>query len=62
MNIEKILISRIGDVGKRVHTGRSRNDQVALDMRMYLKEEIRNIQAMVKDLQCVLVGSGKRSS
>ena len=35
MNIETILIERIGDVGKRLHTGRSRNDQVALDIRMY---------------------------
>ena len=40
MNIETILISRIGDVGKRLHTGRSRNDQVALDIRMYLRDEI----------------------
>jgi len=36
--VETILIERIGDVGKRLHTGRSRNDQVALDIRMYLKE------------------------
>ncbi|MDD6763074.1 MAG: lyase family protein, partial [Clostridiales bacterium] len=36
MNIEKILTDRIGDAGKRLHTGRSRNDQVALDIRMYL--------------------------
>jgi argininosuccinate lyase len=36
MNVEKILISRIGDTGKRLHTGRSRNDQVAFDIRMYL--------------------------
>ena len=38
MNIETILISRIGDVGKKLHTGRSRNDQVALDTRMYTKK------------------------
>ena len=42
MNIETILISRIGDVGKKLHTGRSRNDQVALDIRMYVKKEIIN--------------------
>ena len=41
MNIESILISRIGDVGKKLHTGRSRNDQVALDFRMYIKDEIK---------------------
>lgn len=54
MNIETILISRIGEVGKRLHTGRSRNDQVALDLRMYLKNEISNIsnnlQALLKTL------------
>lgn len=54
MNIEKILISRIGETGKRLHTGRSRNDQVALDLRMYLKEEITGIKAMLKDLLAVL--------
>ena len=43
MNIETILIERIGDVGKRLHTGRSRNDQVALDIRMYVKKEIKNM-------------------
>lgn len=50
MNIETILIERIGDVGKRLHTGRSRNDQVALDLRMYLKEEIKEIKALIKKL------------
>lgn len=54
MNIETILISRIGDVGKRLHTGRSRNDQVALDTRMYVKEEIFTIQQLIKDLLIVL--------
>ncbi len=55
MNIETILIQRIGDVGKRLHTGRSRNDQVALDIRMYLKEEITNIKSLIKDLQTTLL-------
>lgn len=50
MNIETILIQRIGDVGKRLHTGRSRNDQVALDIRMYLKSEITDIKLLVKNL------------
>lgn len=54
MNVESILISRIGDVGKRLHTGRSRNDQVALDTRMYTKKEIKAIQALVKELMTVL--------
>lgn len=54
MNIETILISRIGDVGKRLHTGRSRNDQVALDIRMYLKEQITDIKTLIKNLITVL--------
>lgn len=47
MNIEKILTERIGDAGKRLHTGRSRNDQVALDIRMYLMDEITQIREMI---------------
>lgn len=47
MNIEKILTDRIGDAGKRLHTGRSRNDQVALDIRMYLMDETAVIEEMV---------------
>ena len=47
MNIEKILTDRIGDAGKRLHTGRSRNDQVALDIRMYLMDEAKEIQKML---------------
>ena len=49
MNIEKILTDRIGDAGKRLHTGRSRNDQVALDIRMYLMDETADIEEMVID-------------
>ena len=55
MNIEKILIDRIGATGKKLHTGRSRNDQVALDIRMYLKDEIKTIQNMVADLLDAIV-------
>ena len=55
MNIEQILISRIGDAGKKLHTGRSRNDQVALDMKMYVKEEIQAVIKMITDLQRVLL-------
>lgn len=47
MNIEAILTQRIGDAGKRLHTGRSRNDQVAVDLRMYLRDEMDLIRAMV---------------
>lgn len=54
MNIETILIERIGDVGKRLHTGRSRNDQVALDIRMYIKTEIKEIQTLLKNTMMIL--------
>ncbi|MCD8036808.1 MAG: argininosuccinate lyase [Clostridiales bacterium] len=50
MNVETILIERIGDVGKRLHTGRSRNDQVALDIRMYSKTQIKDINALLLEL------------
>lgn len=50
MNIETMLIERIGDVGKRLHTGRSRNDQVALDIRMYNKEQIIDIKKLLLEL------------
>lgn len=61
MNIEKILISRIGDVGKRLHTGRSRNDQVALDIRMYLKDELSNIKELLKKLILVLADIAEKN-
>lgn len=54
MNIESILTERIGDVGKKLHTARSRNDQVAVDFRMYLKEEINEIQSLLKNLKSAL--------
>ncbi len=54
MNIETILIHRIGDVGKKLHTGRSRNDQVCLDMRLYVKKEIIQIQKNLKALLTTL--------
>ena len=59
MNVESILISRIGDVGKQLHTGRSRNDQVALDIRMYLIEELTEIKAQIKHLLQTLVNLAK---
>ena len=44
MNIEARLIEMVGDAGKKLHTARSRNDQVALDLRMYLRDEILKVQ------------------
>lgn len=48
--VEAHLIERIGDVGKKLHTGRSRNDQVALDMKLYTRDEVKEIDALLKDL------------
>lgn len=52
--VEANLIDRIGDVGKKLHTGRSRNDQVALDMKLYTRKEIVNLKELVKELLFVL--------
>ncbi|QUH30973.1 argininosuccinate lyase [Vallitalea guaymasensis] len=62
MNIEKLLIEKIGIVGKKLHTGRSRNDQVTLDMRMYLKEEIIDIKKLVINLLQVLLDIAKNNT
>ncbi len=53
--VEANLIKRIGDTGKKLHTGRSRNDQVALDMRLYIRDEIRHTDRLLYDLLKVLL-------
>ncbi len=50
MFVEQVLTQRLGDVGKKLHTARSRNDQVALDIRMYLRQELDQIRVLVKKL------------
>lgn len=55
MNIETLLIQRLGDLGRKLHTARSRNDQVVLDTRMYLKEEIKEIVGLLRKLQALLL-------
>ena len=55
MNIEKRLIDRIGDAGKRLHTGRSRNDQVATDIRLYARAAIERILGEIRRLQAAIV-------
>ena len=54
MFVEQVLTERLGDVGKKLHTARSRNDQVALDLRMYLRNEIDGIRETVKALAAAL--------
>ncbi|MDB6134016.1 MAG: argh: argininosuccinate lyase [Verrucomicrobiales bacterium] len=60
MNIESVLTSRIGAAGAKLHTARSRNDQVALDVRLYCRAEARNLITLVRGLQRALVGQGQR--
>ncbi|MBA3023441.1 MAG: argininosuccinate lyase [Pseudomonadota bacterium] len=55
LNIEKRLTTLVGDAGKRLHTGRSRNDQVATDIRLYLRSEIDTIVGLLKNLQSALL-------
>ncbi len=50
MFVEQVLTERLGDVGKKLHTARSRNDQVALDLRMYLRDEVAEIDGLVRAL------------
>lgn len=55
LNLERLLTEKIGEVGKKLHTGRSRNDQVALDLRLYLKAEIKQIADLLFELQGTLL-------
>jgi argininosuccinate lyase len=58
--VERLLVDRVGEVGKKLHTARSRNDQVALDVRMYLKDEIMIIRGLLDDLQRTLLDLAER--
>ena len=53
--VEAVLTQRIGEAGKKLHTGRSRNDQVALDMRLYIRNEVRELDVLLKGLLTVLL-------
>ena len=59
MFVEQVLTQRLGDVGKKLHTARSRNDQVALDVRMYLREELDEISQLTKTLIAAVVGKAE---
>ncbi|MGB7536718.1 MAG: lyase family protein, partial [Azonexus sp.] len=56
LNIEKRLTALVGDAGKRLHTGRSRNDQVATDIRLWLRDEIDAIVGLIGDFQRAVLG------
>ena len=61
MNIEKLLIEKLGETGKKLHTARSRNDQVALDLRMYLREESRTILELFMELEVLLLDKAEEN-
>jgi argininosuccinate lyase len=56
LNIERTLVERIGDVGRKLHTGRSRNDQVSTDLRLWVRDEIDGLSARLRELQRAFVG------
>ncbi len=59
LNLEKMLIDEIGEVGGKLHTARSRNDQVATDMHLYLKKEVQNIITLVQNVQQALLAQAE---
>jgi argininosuccinate lyase len=59
MNIESRLTENIGDAGRKLHTGRSRNDQIALDMRLYLTDEIQIIKSLLNEFLLILISTAK---
>lgn len=60
MFVEAELTERIGDTGKKLHTGRSRNDQVALDLRLYVKKEVKNTKKQLQSLEEVLLRQARK--
>jgi argininosuccinate lyase len=61
MNIENRLVGKIGPVGGKLHTARSRNDQVALDLRMYLRDEIMEVRRLLRVMQNTIIGIAERN-
>jgi argininosuccinate lyase len=58
--VEKALVEKVGAVGEKLHTGRSRNDQVALDVRMFVREAIHRVDSLIKEMQEVLVALAEK--
>lgn len=61
MNIEAELIKRLGDLGRKLHTARSRNDQIATDERLFLKKKLREIQSLLKELRKTFVNLAEKT-
>jgi len=59
--VEKALVEKVGVIGEKLHTGRSRNDQVSLDVRLYVREAIYRITALIKEMQRSLVGLAEKN-
>lgn len=59
MHIERRLVEKVGEVGGKLHTGRSRNDQIALDLRLYLREETRTLLELIRSVQRALVAQAE---
>src|SRR5262245_56844408 len=59
-HIEKALIAKLGDVGRKLHTGRSRNDQVATDVKLWVRDAIDELDGQLKELQKSFVSSAER--
>jgi argininosuccinate lyase len=62
MNIERSLVERLGDVGRKLHTGRSRNDQVSTDLRLWVRDEIDAISARLEQLQRAFIERAERDA
>jgi argininosuccinate lyase len=62
MNIERALVERIGDVGRKLHTGRSRNDQVSTDLRLWVRHEIDHVRRELRELQRAFVGRAEQDA
>ncbi|MBM4085289.1 MAG: argininosuccinate lyase, partial [Planctomycetes bacterium] len=62
MNIESALVDRIGAAGRKLHTARSRNDQVAMDLRLWTRQEVGAVSALIRDLQRALVAKARENA
>ncbi len=59
-HIERALIERLGDVGRKLHTGRSRNDQVVTDVKLWVRDAIDRLDGLLRDMQAALLASAER--
>src|SRR5437899_10898201 len=59
-HMERALIERLGDVGRKLHTGRSRNDQVVTDVKLWVRDAIDRLDVLLRDLQSALLDAGER--